>query len=156
MTVSMIAAVGRGGVIGDGVRMPWHLPAEMAHFKATTMGQTLIMGRRTFESIGRVLPGRRTVVLTRDAAWHHPGVQLAHSFPEALALAGPGPVWIAGGGEIYRAAMPYAARLVISEVDQTAAGSVTFPDIDEQLWRRSSRVEHDGFAVVTYERLTGR
>ena len=127
MTVAMIAAVARGGVIGDGTRMPWHLPEDLAHFKRTTMGHTLLMGRRTFDSIGRALPGRRTVVITRNRAWSHPDVEVAHTFQEGLALAGPTQLWVAGGGEIYRLAMPYAARLVITEVDPVSYTHLTLP-----------------------------
>ena len=152
MTVAMIAAVARGGVIGDGTRMPWHLPEDLAHFKRTTMGHTLLMGRRTFDSIGRALPGRRTVVITRNRAWSHPDVEVAHTFQEGLALAGPTQLWVAGGGEIYCLAMPYAARLVITEVDQDAEGSVTFPPIDPHVWTETSRMPHAGFSFVEYER----
>ena len=154
MTVGMIAAVSRNGVIGDGARMPWHLPEDLAHFKRTTMGHTLLMGRRTFDSIGRALPGRRTVVLTRNPAWSHADVEVAHSFAEGLALAGPTQLWVAGGGEVYRLAMPYAARLVITEVDQDVEGSVTFPAIDPRVWTESSREPHpsSGFTFVTYLR----
>ena len=154
MTVAMIAAVARGGVIGDGTRMPWHLPEDLAHFKRTTMGHTLLMGRRTFDSIGRALPGRRTVVITRNRAWSHPDVEVAHTFQEGLALAGPTQLWVAGGGEIYRLAMPYAARLVITEVDQDAEGSVTFPTIDPRRWIEASREPHPSavFSFVTYLR----
>ncbi len=152
MTVAMIAAVARNGVIGDGAGMPWHLPADLAFFKRTTMGHTLLMGRRTFDSIGRVLPGRRTVVLTRDRAWQHTDVEVAHSFEEGLALAGPTELWVAGGGEVYRLAMPFARRLVITEVDVDAVGSVTFPPIDSRMWTEESREPHEGFDWVTYVR----
>ena len=152
MSVAMIAAVARGGVIGDGRRMPWHLPEDLAHFKHTTMGHTLLMGRRTFDSIGRALPGRRTVVLTRDPTWAHADVEAAHSFAEGLALAGPTELWVAGGGEVYRLAMPYATRLVITEIDQDADGSVTFPQIDPAEWSETARMPRDGFAFVDYER----
>jgi dihydrofolate reductase len=152
MTVGMIAAVSRNGVIGDGARMPWHLPEDLAHFKRTTMGHTLLMGRRTFDSIGRALPGRRTVVLTRNPAWAHADVEVAHTFAEGLALAGPTELWVAGGGEVYRLAMPYAVRLVITEVDQDVEGSVTFPVIDPRTWTETSRASHDGFAFVGYSR----
>lgn len=152
MSVTLIAAVGPGGVIGDGERMPWHLPAESAHFKATTMGHTLLMGRRTFDSIGRVLPGRHTVVLTRDRTWRHAGVEVAHSFEEGLALAGPSEVFVAGGSQVYRAALPFADRLVISEVDVDVAGSVHFPPIDPAVWVAASRSPRAGFTVVEYVR----
>ncbi len=152
MTVGIIAAVARNGVIGDGAGMPWHLPEDLAFFKRTTMGQTLLMGRRTFDSIGRALPGRRTVVLTRDCTWQHPGVEVAHTFEEGLALAGPTPVWVAGGGEIYRLALPYARTLVLTEIEQDAQGSVTFPPFDRDEWVETSRVPGPGLAWVTYTR----
>ena len=151
--VTMIAAVGRNGVIGDGTSMPWHLSEDLKHFKAMTLGHTMIMGRRTFESIGRPLPGRRTIVITRQPGWHHPDVETAQSLTDAFFLAGPGDeVFVVGGGEVYREAMPYAARLVITHVDQAPEGSVTFPPIDPQAWVETAREEGTGFAIVTYER----
>lgn len=152
-SVTLIAAVARNGVIGDGTSMPWHLPGDLRHFKATTLGHAVIMGRRTFESIGRPLPGRRTIVLTRRPGWHHPDVETASSLPEALSLAGPaGEVFVAGGGEVYAQAMPYAARLLVTEVDQEPAGSVVFPGVDPEVWLETSRAPGDGFSFVTYER----
>lgn len=155
MTIAMIAAVARDNVIGDGERMPWHIGEDLAHFKATTMGHTLLMGRRTFESIGRVLPGRRHVVITRDRAWQHGDVEVAHSFEEGLALAGPTEVFIAGGGQIYRLGMPFAQLLVITHVDLEVAGSVTFPPIDPSEWAEASREPGAGFAIVNYTRRRG-
>jgi dihydrofolate reductase len=150
--VTMIAAVGRNGVIGDGSSMPWHISEDLKFFKRTTMGHPLIMGRRTFDSVG-VLPGRRSIVLTRQEDWRHPDVETAHSLAEALSLAGPADeVFVVGGGEVYREAMPYAARLVITEVDQSPEGSVTFPDVDPTEWQETEREPHDGFAWVTYVR----
>ncbi|HEY9496258.1 MAG TPA: dihydrofolate reductase [Intrasporangium sp.] len=150
--VTMIAAVGRNGVIGDGSSMPWHISEDLKFFKRTTMGHPMIMGRRTFDSVG-VLPGRRTIVLTRQEDWRHPDVETAHSLAEALSLAGPADeVFVVGGGEVYREAMPYAARLVITEVDQSPEGSVTFPDVDPTEWQETEREPHDGFAWVTYLR----
>ena len=150
--VTMIAAVGRNGVIGDGSSMPWHISEDLKFFKRTTMGHPMIMGRRTFEAMG-VLPGRRSIVLTRREDWRHPDVETAHSLAEALSLAGPADeVFIVGGGEVYREAMPYAARLVITEVDQSPDGSVTFPEIDQTQWQETERESRDGFAWVTYVR----
>jgi dihydrofolate reductase len=150
--VTMIAAVGRNGVIGDGSSMPWHISEDLKFFKRTTMGHPMIMGRRTFDSVG-VLPGRRSIVLTRQEDWRHPDVETAHSLAEALSLAGPADeVFVVGGGEVYREAMPYAARLVITEVDQSPEGSVTFPDVDPTEWQETEREPHDGFAWVTYVR----
>jgi dihydrofolate reductase len=152
--ITLIAAVARNGVIGHNGRMPWHLPDELAHFKATTMGHALVMGRRTFESIGRALPGRRTIVVTRDPAWHHPGVETAHSFPEAVALAGPADeVFVAGGAQVYAEALPFAHRLLLTEVDAEPGGDTWFPAWDRDAWREDVREEHDGWARVVYERV---
>ena len=151
--VTLIAAVGRNGVIGSGNDMPWHLPEDFAFFKRTTMGHAMVMGRKTFESIGRALPGRRTIVITRQADWQHPDVETVHSLDDALGLAGPvGEVFVAGGGEVYEQAMPFAHRLLVTEVDQEPAGDVYFPAIDPNVWRETAREERDGFAWVTYER----
>ncbi len=151
--IVLVAAVARNGVIGDGARMPWHLPADLAFFKRTTMGHALIMGRATFDSIGRALPGRRSIVVTRQPAWRHADVEVAHSVDEALVLAGPeGPVFVVGGGQIYAQAMDVATRLIITEVDAEPAGSVVFPAIDPGVWTETSRDPQDGFAWVTYER----
>ena len=150
--VTMIAAVASNGVIGDGLTMPWHISEDLKYFKRTTMGHPMVMGRRTFDAMG-VLPGRRSIVITRQPEWQHPDVETAHSLAEALALAGPADeVFVVGGGEIYREAMPYAARLLITEVAQSPEGSVTFPAIDADDWAETSRQERDGFAWVTYER----
>ncbi len=151
--ITLIAAVARNGVIGVGTTMPWHLPADFAFFKRTTMGHPLVMGRRTFDSIGRVLPGRRHIVITRQADWSHPDVETVHSLAEALSLAGPADeVFVAGGGQVYVEAMPYAHRLLLTEVDQEPEGDVHFPPVDGAAWRETERVAGDGCAWVTYER----
>ncbi|GAA2475644.1 dihydrofolate reductase [Terrabacter carboxydivorans] len=150
--VTMIAAVGRNGVIGDGLTMPWHISEDLKYFKRTTMGHPMVMGRRTFDSMG-ALPGRRSVVVTRQPDWSAPGVEVAHSLDEALALvADAEQVFVVGGGEIYRQAMAYAARLLVTEVDQSPDGSVTFPPIDPLEWAETAREARPGFAWVTYER----
>ena len=152
-SVTLIAAVGRNGVIGADNDMPWHLPEDFAFFKRTTMGHPMVMGRKTFDSIGRVLPGRRTIVITRQSDWSHADVETAHSLSEALALAGPADeVFVCGGGQVYAEAMPFAQRLLITEVDQAPDGDVTFPEIDHALWREVSREPRDGFSWVAYER----
>lgn len=150
--VTLIVAVGRNGVIGDGLTMPWHLSEDLKFFKRTTMGHPMVMGRRTFDSMG-ALPGRRSIVVTRQRDWSHPGVEVVHSLPEALDLVDDADeVFVVGGGEVYRLAMPYAARLLVTEVDQSPEGSVTFPEIDPAVWVETARDERDGFAWVTYER----
>ena len=153
-SVTLIAAVGRNGIIGAGNEMPWHLPEDFAYFKRTTMGHPMVMGRKTFESIGRVLPGRRTIVVTRQPEWSHPEVETAHSLVDALGLAGPADeVFICGGGQVYTEAMPFAHRLLITEVDLSPEGDVRFPDIDISDWREVSREPREGFAWVAYERV---
>ncbi len=158
--LTMIAAVADNGVIGhrDG-RMPWSLPADLARFRRVTWGHTLVMGRRTFEAIGRPLPGRRTVVVSRNPNWPAPpGVERAGSLSQALAATatgaeGEGEVFIAGGGEIYALAMAHAGRLRLTHVHLDAAGEVTFPEVDWRTWRETWREAHpaaDGRPAFTF------
>ena len=147
MTVTLIAAVARNGVIGADGGIPWHLPEDFAHFKATTLGHTLVMGRATFDSIGRPLPGRTTIVLTRDPGWTADGVLTARDLEEALALA-EGDVYVAGGATVYAAALPYADEQLLSEVDLEPDGDTFYPEFDEEQWPELSREHHDGFDVV--------
>lgn len=132
----LVAAVADNGVIGDGPDIPWHIPGEQAQFKALTMGHTLLMGRTTFESIGRPLPGRTTIVLTRDVTWSHEGVLVAHTIEDALALAAtlPGDVMVAGGAQVYAAALPYAAEQVLTRVHLAPGGDVHYPAFDTGEW----------------------
>ena len=152
MTITLLAAVGANLVIGRDGAMPWHLPADLAHFKATTMGHTMVMGRKTYEAIGRALPGRRSIVLTAQRDWHAPSVEVAHSLAEALALAGPTEVFVVGGAEIYREAMPFADQMLLTEIEQSPEGDVVFPPIEADHWRETAREPHDGFDFVTYVR----
>ncbi|MGB3684366.1 MAG: dihydrofolate reductase [Ornithinimicrobium sp.] len=151
-TLTLVAAVGRNGVIGDGAGMPWHLPQDLRHFKQLTTGGTMVMGRRTFESIGTALPGRRSIVVTRDPAWSAQGVVVAHSLAEALLIAGDVEVFVAGGGDIYAQTINLATRLEITEIDQAPDASVTFPSIDTQRWREVTREPHEGYDFVTWRR----
>ena len=154
--ITLIAAVARNGVIGADGAMPWHLPEDFAFFKRTTMGHPLVMGRATFDAIGRPLPGRRSIVITRTRNWRHDGVEVAGSMPVALDLAASGrggdEVFVIGGGQIYRLAMPVADRLLITEVDLEPEGDVTFPRIDALEWVEVSRDKRDGFSFVEYRR----
>lgn len=130
MTVSLIAAMGRNRVIGSQGGIPWHLPQDLRRFRALTLGQTLIMGRRTFESIGRPLPDRTTIVLTRQAAYQAAGCLTAGSLDRALLLARPATVvFICGGGTVYRQTLPLADRIYLTEIDCDVAGDTFFPDI---------------------------
>jgi len=153
-----IAAVAANGVIGAGSDIPWRIPEDWQRFKRLTLGHVLIMGRKTYDSIGRPLPGRTTVVITRDKRWRADGVRVAPTVHEAFRIAdelGSGPVFVAGGGEIYRAAWDRLTKLEITEVPQDAAGDVTFPPIDDG-WVEVLREPHDTYSFVTYRRSDAR
>jgi dihydrofolate reductase len=151
--VVLVAAVARNGVIGRDNSLPWHLPADLRRFKSLTMGKLLVMGRKTFESIGRPLPGRRTVVVTSNPDWAVPGVRTADSLLAALGSAGDDPeVIVAGGGQVYAEAMPLADRLEITHVDQDVDGETRFPDIDPAVWAAVQEEPGDGYRFVTYVR----
>ena len=164
MQVSMIVAMAANGAIGLDNRMPWRLPADLKHFKETTMGCPVIMGRKTFESIlaslGKPLPGRRNIVITRNPAFCHVGAITAASPELALAAAqrpvsseeapapsvsgkapgeSPADVFVIGGAEVYRAMLPLARRIVVTEIRQTFAGDAFFPALDPNVWREVSR-----------------
>lgn len=153
----LIAAVADNGVIGDAGGIPWHLPEDFAHFKRTTLGHTLLMGRATYDSIGRPLPGRTTVVLTRDPTWSAEGVLTATSFDEALALAAdlPGDVYVAGGAAVYALALPYADEQVLTEVRLSPEGDTYYPAFDREDWAELERTSYDGFDVVRWVREKG-
>lgn len=140
--IVLIAAVGENDVIGADGDMPWKLSTDLKRFKRLTLGHPVVMGRKTFESIGRPLPGRRNIVVTRDAGWAHEGVVRATSLDEAFALAGEtagDAVMVIGGGTIYAAALPLADRLEITRVHAAPAGDTLFPKIDPQEWREVAR-----------------
>jgi dihydrofolate reductase len=129
--VSLIAAVARNGAIGRANALPWHLPEDLRHFKQVTMGCPVVMGRRTWDSIGRALPGRRNVVVTHDRAWHAQGAEGAASLADALRLlAGQPRVFVIGGAQLYAHALPEADELVLTEVDADAPADTYFPDWD--------------------------
>lgn len=154
MAVTIVAAVARNGVIGSGGDLPWHISEDLQRFKKLTMGGVLVMGRKTYESIGRPLPGRTTVVITRQPDWSAEGVKVADSVAAALGLAATfsGEVFVVGGGEIYRQTIGLADALELTEVDAVPAGDVTFPEIDSPPWQEVARQHGDGFAFVRYER----
>jgi dihydrofolate reductase len=157
MSVTLVVAVARNGVIGRDGGIPWHLPGDLAHFKAVTLGGTLVMGRRTYESIGRPLPGRRTVVVTRSDGWSADGVDVAPSVERAVtdAVAEGQEVYVAGGAQVYADAMALADRAVVSEVDAEPDGDTFWPGLDPAVWREVSRDPREGFEVVTYGRAAG-
>jgi dihydrofolate reductase len=166
----LIVAVARNGVIGGDNRLLWRLKGDMAHFRRCTMGKPMIMGRKTFASIGRPLPGRETIVLTRDPGYRPEGVRVASDLSAALALAaeaarrlGADEIVIAGGGEIYRQTLDKAVRIEMTEVALEPDGDTDFPEMDPGAWRETRREPHladrdagdeADYAFITYERIT--
>lgn len=128
-------------VIGKDGGLPWHIPADLKHFKAVTMGKPIVMGRRTYESIGRPLPGRLNIVVTRDPSRRWDGVEVVQSLPDALERAaahGADEIMIIGGGDLYRAALPLAQRIYLTRVHEAVEGDTVFPDLDPTEWREDS------------------
>ena len=153
MTVTLVAAVARNGVIGKDGGLPWHLPDDLRHFKAVTMGGVLVMGRKTYESIGRPLPGRTTVVVTRQPDWAAEGVLTAGSVSEALELGESlGEVFVVGGADIYRQTLDRADVLELTHVDLEPEGDTSFPSVDWSCWRATRQELRDGFTLTRYER----
>lgn len=158
--VALVAAVADNGVIGSGGRLPWHLPDDLERFRALTTGHAIVMGRRTWESIGRPLPGRQNIVVTRRREFAAPGCVLAHSLAEAIGLATlPDPVCVIGGEALYRDALPLAEELHLTEIHRDFAGDARFPDYDRGRWHETSRERrrldgNGGFAYdfVSYSR----
>ncbi len=135
MIISIIAAIAQNGVIGKDNRLVWHLPADMRFFKKTTMGHTLIMGRKTFESFGKPLPGRKSIVVTRQKHYKHQDISVAHSFSQALALCSEEEeIFVIGGAEIYIQALPMAKRLYLTFIHHAFNGDTLFPPIDLNEW----------------------
>lgn len=155
--VVLIAAHARNRVIGLDGQIPWHLPHDFAHFKRETLGHTLVMGRRTWDSIGRPLPGRTTIVITRDLTFAagFDEVLVAHSLEAALELAAdlPGDVMVAGGGEIYALALPWATHQVITEVDAEPEGDAFYPEFDLGEWQVVRRESGRGCEWIWWQRL---
>lgn len=149
--IVLIVARAENGVIGRDGTLPWHLPADLKRFKALTMGTPMIMGRRTFESLPRLLPGRRHIVITRDREWSAEGAEVAHDREEALALAGEGRVSVIGGAEIFRMFADRAARVELTEVHGDIGGDTFLPPFGPEWWE-TAREDHDGFSFVTLER----
>jgi dihydrofolate reductase len=142
--LTLVAAVADNGVIGNAGDIPWRIPADFAHFKALTLGHVLVMGRATFDSIGRALPGRTTIVLTRDPAWTADGVLVAGTLDEALDLAAdlPGEVFVAGGAGVYAHALDRAHAQVLTEVHLSPEGDTSYPGFDRAKWVEIRREPH--------------
>ena len=163
LDITLVVARARNGVIGRDNGMPWHLPADLKRFKAITVGKPVVMGRKTFESIGKPLPGRHNIVLTRQANWQADGVTVVPNLAEAIVAAGLDPrtrgaVMIIGGAEIYALALPVATRIELTEVDAEPEGDTFLPAFDPARWEEVGRVAHPpegdqpGYAFVTLER----
>lgn len=162
--IVLVVAVAANDVIGQDNGLPWHLPVDLKRFKSLTVGKPVIMGRKTYESIGRPLPGRHNIVLTRSADWSVPGVTVVPNLAEAIAAAGLDPraraseIMVIGGAEIFREAMPISTRIELTEVESTPEGDTFFPPFDRNHWREVHRERHpaeDGrpaFSFVTLER----
>ncbi len=160
--IYVVAALARNGVIGAQGRLPWHLPEDLQHFKKLTLGHPVIMGRRTWESLGRPLPGRENIVVTRRAGYAAAGARIAASLEAAVALCAGAPVaFVIGGAEIYAAALPRADGLVLTEIDADYAGDTRFPAWDREAWKATRREAHASkngvrFEFVLYERAAAR
>jgi len=134
-TVTLIAALASNGAIGLAGKMPWHLPGELKHFKEATMGKPIVMGRKTWESIGRPLPGRHNIIVTRDQEFQAEGCDVVRSLEEAFRVARGLEVMIIGGGQLYAQAMPLATRMILTEIDHTPEADTWFPEWDRSAWQ---------------------
>ena len=161
--ISLIYACARNGVIGKQGQMPWHIPEDLAHFKRTTLGAPVIMGRKTWDSLPerfRPLPGRLNVVVTRQVGWQAEGAHMAHSLEQAIqACSGTPEVWIMGGAQIYAQALPLAQRVVVTEIDAEFEGDAYAPTLDPSQWQaitRSTATSSSGYTIhfVDYRRIS--
>jgi dihydrofolate reductase len=156
--LTLVVAIDAQRGIGVNNQLPWHLPEDLAHFKRVTLGQPIVMGRKTFDSIGRPLPGRRNIVVTRNPEWRHEGVEAVGSLDEAIALVGEEAASIIGGAQIFGQAMDVADRMIVTEIAHSFACDTFFPPIDAAAWIESARETHHSdangydYAFVTYER----
>ena len=157
--LSLIAAVAANGVIGSDNALPWRLPEDLKRFKALTLGHPVIMGRKTYESIGRPLPGRRNIIVTRNAAYAAEGCETARSLGDALAACNgtAEEVFVIGGAQIYAEALPLAQRLYLTEIGRDFPGDARFPEFDRDAWRETAREKQSTaeglvFAFAVYDR----
>jgi len=155
--LAIIVAVDRNNGIGLNNQLPWHLPEDLAHFKRLTTGHPIVMGRKTFDSIGRPLPNRRSIVITRNAEWRHEGVEAVTSLADAVALVGDAPAFIIGGAQIFTEGLALADRLIVTHIDQAFDCDTFFPAIDPGVWQESERQAYDSasglaYTIVTYHR----
>jgi dihydrofolate reductase len=157
--ITFVVARADNGVIGKDGKLPWHLPADLKHFKSATMGTAMIMGRKTFESLGRLLPGRRHIVLTRDRGWRADKAEVVHSVDEALRVAGDDPVTVIGGAEIFDLFLPHADAIELTEVKLDAEGDTVMPAFDPAVWLEARREDYpaeNGLPAFSFIRLERR
>lgn len=157
MPICLIAAVGDNGLIGREGQLPWRLPEDLKRFRRLTLGKTILMGRKTFDSLGKPLDGRDNWVLTRDAAWTAPaGVRVFHRLQDALDAHAEGEMMVIGGAELYRQTLPFADRLELTEVHASLDGETYFPSFDRKQWREAARENHpnDGRHAFAYSFVT--
>ena len=161
MIICLIVAVSRNGVIGRDNQLPWHLPEDLKYFKSVTMGKPILMGRKTYDSIGRPLPGRTNIVITRDPQWRADGVEVAGSLQDALAMAekacasaGAEEIMVIGGEQIYRMTLPAADRLYLTQVDAEVEGDAYFPEVDSACWTQVDELLPEKTDTHPYRFLT--
>ena len=159
MIISLIAAMGKNRVIGHDNSIPWKLPADMKRFKDLTTGKPVIMGRKTFESIGRPLPNRTNIIITSDKNYKADGCIVVHSVDEALKVAKGDEIMIIGGAQIYKQFLPIANRMYLTFIDKNFEGDAYFPEYDKHEWKEISREEHVDensfkYAFVNFERIS--
>ncbi len=156
--IIIIVAIAANGVIGKQGRLPWHLPSDLRHFKETTLGYPVLMGRKTFESIGKPLPGRTNMVLTRDGSRTFPGCLVFTSLAEAIeTCSDQEKLFIIGGGDIFRIALPITDTIIVTALERDVPGDVFFPEIDPTQFTVSSRQhleKEEPYAIIRYERIT--
>ena len=138
--LTLIAAMGKNRAIGLDGRMPWHLPAELQHFKKATMGKAIVMGRKTWQAIGRPLPGRQNIVVSRNPDFHAEGVGLAASLEDAVDISESDEVMVIGGGQLYALALPLAQRMVLTLIDIEPEADTWFPEWDDKDWSQTSEI----------------
>jgi len=157
--VTLVVARAENGAIGRDGKLPWHLPGDLKHFKAVTMGTPMVMGRRTFESLPGLLPGRRHIVLTRDPAWRADGAEVAGDVADAVRIADAQQISVIGGAEIFRLFLPLADRIELTEVHARPEADTFMPPFDPAHWREASREAHpagDGKPAFSFVRLERR
>ena len=154
--IILVLARARNGVIGANGRMPWHLPADLRHFKRMTKDRPMIMGRRTFDSLPGLLPGRRHIVITRDAEWGEDGVEVVHSLEQALKIANAPHVAVIGGAEIFQLALPLADRIELTQIHADYEGDVVVDNFDPEIWEVVAQQDEDGDPAFSFMTLLRR